>query len=97
MRIIWKLGVVLTVIACGPAGAETWRARAGLIAHREAPRLGLDAGFCRRYLTNIIRFDLGPREQAGLHHFYLLACELSLAREGIQLAPYRQGELQAAY
>ena len=42
--------------------------------------LGLDAGFCRRYLSNIIRFDLGPREQAGLLHFYMLASELGLAR-----------------
>ena len=32
----------------------------GPIAAHEAPRLGLDAGFCRRYLANIIRFDLGP-------------------------------------
>src|SRR5207237_4149335 len=31
-------------------------ARVGAIAHREAPRLGLDAGFCRRYLGNIIRY-----------------------------------------
>ena len=37
-------------------------AAVGPIAQHEAPRLGLDAGFCRRYLTNIIRFDLGPRE-----------------------------------
>ena len=51
-------------------------ARAGLIAHEEAPRLGLDAGFCRRYLANILHFDLGPREQAGLRHYYALACEL---------------------
>src|SRR6266446_1108398 len=29
-------------------------ARAGRIAHDEAPRLGLDAGFCRRYLSNIL-------------------------------------------
>src|SRR6266851_5614626 len=29
-------------------------ARVGKIAHREAPHLGLDAGFCRRYLANII-------------------------------------------
>src|SRR5262249_37651898 len=36
-------------------------ARIGPIAAREAPHLGLDAGFCRRYLANIIRFDLGPR------------------------------------
>src|SRR3954451_15716533 len=33
-------------------------AQAGAIAQREAPRLNLDAGFCRRYLANIIRFDL---------------------------------------
>lgn len=57
----------------------------GPIAFREAPHLGLDAGFCRRYLSNIIRFDLGPREQAGLHHYYMLACELGLARPGVSL------------
>ncbi len=57
----------------------------GRIAHREAPLLGLDAGFCRRYLSNIIQFDLGPREQAGLHHYYMLACELGLARRGVSL------------
>ena len=71
-------------------------ARIGAIAQREAPKLGLDAGFCRRYLANIIHFDLGPREQAGLHHFYMLACELGLARRGINLefydrAPVAQG------
>jgi hypothetical protein len=60
-------------------------ARAGLIAAHEAPRLGLDAGFCRRYLANILHFDLGPREQAGLHHYYMLACELGLAPRGVGL------------
>jgi chorismate dehydratase len=63
----------------------------GGIAHREAPRLGLDAGFCRRYLANIIHFDLGPREQAGLHHYYMLACELGLARRGVSLEFYGHG------
>ncbi len=63
--------------------------RVGPIAAREAPRLGLDAGFCRRYLQSIIHFDLGPREQAGLHHFYMLACELGLARRGIGLELYQ--------
>ncbi len=53
-------------------------ANVGPIAAREAPRLGLDAGFCRRYLSNIIRFDLGPREMAGMEHFYRLASELGL-------------------
>jgi chorismate dehydratase len=61
---------------------------AGAIAAREAPQLGLDAGFCRRYLANIIRFDLGPRELAGLHHYYMLASELGLARRGVHVKLY---------
>jgi chorismate dehydratase len=60
----------------------------GPIAAREAPHLGLDAGFCRRYLANIIRFDLGPRELAGLHHYYMLASELGLARRGVHVKLY---------
>jgi len=65
----------------------------GRIAHREAPLLDLDAGFCRRYLESIIRFDLGPREVAGLHHYYMLACELGLARRGVHLDYYHQPHL----
>jgi chorismate dehydratase len=61
---------------------------AGAIAAQEAPKLGLDAGFCRRYLANIIRFDLGPRELAGLHHYYMLASELGLARRGVHVRLY---------
>src|SRR5262245_44067143 len=68
-------------------------ARIGEIAHREAPLLGLDAGFCRRYLAHIIHFDLGPREQAGLHHYYMLACELGLARRGVNLELYGHASL----
>lgn len=64
-------------------------ARSGIIAQQEAPHLGLDAGFCRRYLANIIHFDLGPREQAGLHHYYLLACELGLAPPGRSVSFYK--------
>ncbi len=72
-------------------------ARAGVIAHREAPRLGLDAGFCRRYLSNILHFDLGPREQAGLHHYYMLACELGLAPRGVGLRFHDQPTLQIVH
>jgi chorismate dehydratase len=68
-------------------------ARIGEIAHEEAPHLGLDAGFCRRYLANIIHFELGPREQAGLHHYYMLACELGLARRGVNLEFYGRSHL----
>jgi predicted solute-binding protein len=69
--------------------------RSGTIAHEEAPRLGLDAGFCRRYLANIIHFDLGPREQAGLLHYYRLACELGLAPAGVGLSFYKSHESES--
>jgi len=63
-------------------------ARAGHIAWREAPKLNLDAGLCRRYLTNILSFDLGPDELAGLRKFYALACELGLAPDGVDVREY---------
>ncbi len=68
-------------------------ARTGIIAQEEAPHLGLDAGFCRRYLSNIIHFDLGPREQAGLRHYYMLACELGLAPRGVSLCFYKTARI----
>lgn len=71
--------------------------RIGPIAQHESARLGLTPGFCRRYLQSIIHFDLGPREQAGLHHYYMLACELGLARRGISLDFYRSTDLAKSY
>jgi chorismate dehydratase len=68
-------------------------ARVGPIAHAEAPGLGLDAGFCRRYLQSIIHFDLGPREIAGLLHYYELAAELGLAPRGVNLDFYHPKHL----
>lgn len=62
--------------------------RLGRLAEVEAPRLGLDAGFCRRYLQNIIGFELGSREVAGLQRYYALACELGLAPRGVPLDFY---------
>lgn len=50
----------------------------GMISLREAKRMKLDPGYCRRYLTNIIRYDLGPREIAGMNHFRQLATSLGL-------------------
>jgi chorismate dehydratase len=88
-----ELGGVAEVLA---EAKRRGRERAGEIAHREAPRLGLDAGFCRRYLSNILHFDLGAREQAGLHHYYMLACELGLAPRGVGLVYYEQKPLQIA-
>jgi len=68
-------------------------AKVGPIAQREAARLGLDPGFCRRYLGNILSFDLGPRELAGLRKFRELAGELGLAPEGVDLDFYGRTDL----
>src|SRR5262249_31439882 len=67
------------------------RRHVGRIAQREAPRLGLDAGFCRRYLETVITFDLGPRELAGLRHYYERACAAGLARPGRPAPPRGRG------
>lgn len=67
---------------------ERGRQNVGYIAQAEAPRLGLDAGFCRRYLETVISFDLGTREIEGLHRYYELASELGLAPAGETLRLY---------
>jgi chorismate dehydratase len=66
--------------------------RVAQIAYFEARRLELDPAFCRRYLTNIISFDLGPKEVAGLWHYYELARDLGLAPPGSELAFYQNLE-----
>lgn len=71
-------------------------ARVAQIAHREAQRLEMDAAFCRRYLTNIIRFDLGPVELAGMRRFQELAAAQGLIPEPRPLALYRVPELSVA-
>jgi chorismate dehydratase len=63
--------------------------RAGEIAQREAPVLGLDPGYCRRYLTNIIRYDLGSSELAGLQKYHQLAAELGHVPQGANLDFHR--------
>jgi chorismate dehydratase len=61
----------------------------GAIAHAESGLLGLDAGFCRRYLETLLRFDLGEDELAGLQRFYELAAKLDLAPSGRGVRLYR--------
>ena len=74
---------------------EQGLAHVGAIAAREAGRLGLDAGFCRRYLETLIRFDLGPRELAGLERFYERAADQGLAPAGRALRYYRGAKAPA--
>ncbi len=70
--------------------AKEWGCyRAGVIAQREAKILGLDAGFCRRYLSNVIRYDLGEREELGLRTFYEYASQLGLAPAGVSVEYYQ--------
>jgi chorismate dehydratase len=64
------------------------QANVGPIAAHEAKVLGLDAGFCRRYLANIIRYDLGPREVAGMRKFATLAAELDLISRDVRIEFY---------
>jgi chorismate dehydratase len=96
---VYAVWAVRDGVDLGPVEAALQEAKrlgcleVGQIAEREAPRLGLDAGFCRRYLSNIIRFDLGPREQAGLLHYHMLASELGLARRGVSLDFYHRPHL----
>jgi chorismate dehydratase len=96
---VYAFWAVRAGVDLGPVEAALHEAKrrgkraVGPIAFREAPGLGLDSGFCRRYLSNIIRFELGPREQAGLHHYYVLACEQGLARPGVSLDYYDQPHL----
>jgi len=71
------------------------RARIGEIASREAPRRRLSAGFCRRYLANVIHYGLGQRELAGLRRFSALASGLGLARRGVRLDFYTAAKLQS--
>lgn len=54
-------------------------ASAGRIAEREAHGLGLDAGYCRRYLSHIIRYDLGSAEREGMRAFQNHAADVGLA------------------
>ncbi len=55
-------------------------AHTGAIAQREAERLKLDAGYCRRYFTNVIRYNLGPVELAGMRKFREFVGELDEPR-----------------
>lgn len=48
------------------------------IAWEESKHLNLDAPFCRRYLTNLIHFDLGPAQWQGIRLFHQYTKELGL-------------------
>lgn len=96
---VYAVWAVRDGVDLGPVDAAFHRAKAhglarsGAIAHREAPGQNVDPGYVRRYLANIIHYDLGPRELAGLRHYYALAADLGLAPAGVDLVSYDRPHL----
>lgn len=70
-------------------------AHAGDLAGEHGPRLGLDVTTCYDYLTNVLSYDLGEPEVAGLRKFATMAARLGLAPEGVNLVFHRRRDLAA--
>lgn len=60
-------------------------ADARAIAAEHGPKLGLDVATCVDYLTNVLTYDLGEAELAGLSRFAREAAALGLAPGGVDL------------
>ena len=94
LPMVFAVWAVRPGVDLGPAAGafrqakEYGLSRAGEIAAREATALGIDPAYCRRYFTNIIHYDLGPRELAGLGRYYASAARLGLAPPGVSLVRY---------
>jgi len=85
---VWAVRDGVDLGPAEPAFAKAKRyglLRSGIIAEREAASLGLDPGYCRRYFDTIIRYDLGPKELAGMQRFRQMATEIGLAPQTTQL------------
>ena len=70
-------------------------AHAADLAAEHGPRLGLDVATCYDYLTNVLSYDLGEPEVAGLGRFARMAARLGLAPEGVNLVFHRGHDLAA--
>jgi chorismate dehydratase len=66
------------------------------IAQESAARMGFDSAFCFDYITNVISYDLGHAELAGLQRFSHEAARLGLAPEGVDLVFYDDRRLDLA-
>jgi len=56
-------------------------AHAAEIARLESARLGMDEAMCVTYLTERIKYDLGPREEEGIVKYSELLSELGLSKK----------------
>jgi chorismate dehydratase len=68
-------------------------AQAGELARVHGSRLGLDVATCYDYLTNVLSYELGEPEIAGLRTFADMAARLGLAPEGASLVFHRRRDL----
>ncbi|MBM3982041.1 MAG: menaquinone biosynthesis protein [Planctomycetes bacterium] len=103
LPMVFAVWAVRKGVALGGTEAAFLRAKeyglahAGEIAQREAPALGLDAGFCRRYLSNVLRFDLGPQELAGMACFRELCGNFESERRGVSPPVLHDSKHRRAY
>jgi len=70
-------------------------AHADELARVHGPRLGLDVSTCYDYLTQILSYELGEPELAGLRRFAQMAARLELVPEGVNLVFHRPRDLAA--
>ena len=88
---VFALWVVRAGVDLGGLPEALQRCRAEGLAHaldlarEHGPRLGLSVDSCYDYLTNVLSYDLGEPEVAGLRRFAALAARLGLAPEGVNL------------
>jgi len=61
---------------------ERGLARCARLAHEGSIELGIDGALCRRYLEQIIRFDLGPAECQAIARFAALSLAHGLIAKG---------------
>ncbi len=72
---------------------EAGLAEADQIAAQAGPGLGLNVATCYDYLTNVLSYDLGEPELAGLRRFAAMAAAMGLAPEGAKLVFHRRRDL----
>src|SRR5262245_42482501 len=97
LPMVYAVWAVRSGVELGEAESAFHRAKeyglanAGAIAQRESAALGLDPGFCRRYLANILRYDLGPPELAGLKKYRELVEEMGAIHDDNPRPHSREG------
>ena len=88
---VFALWVARAGVELGDLPDSLARSKADGLAHAEelaadnAARLGLDRESCVDYLTNVLSYDLGAPEIAGLRRFAMEAAALGLAPRGADL------------